>query len=212
MSETARLLRWFVPGALFLLLYGAWFLLDSNLSGRAVPEINAGTVAILGGSAIPIGFVIGMIAAEITWWPWRKWWLQTIDYKAVAKRIPGRTHICDLECLAGIVDVRVHEAYVASEQPHALRRVRSLTDLYQGLGHGSVAAALVFLLIVATVLVTSVWPGDEPLGGPRAVLFGVSAETCLALAWGMRSSHRRVIRIAEAMASDVLARHSGDDD
>ena len=204
MSETARLLRWFVPGALFLLLYGAWFLLDSNLSGRAVPEINAGTVAILGGSAIPIGFVIGMIAAEVTWWPWlSRWWLQTIDYKAVA---PGKAHICDLECLAGIVDVRVHEAYGASEQPHALHRVRSITDLYQGLGHGSVAAALALPFMAVTLIATSVWPGDEPLGGPRAVLFVVSAAICLALAWGMRSSHRRVIRIAEAMADDVLAR------
>ena len=205
MSETARLLRWFVPGALFLLLYGAWFLLDSNLSDRAAPEINAGTVAILVGSAIPIGFVIGMIAAEITWWPWRKWWLRTIGYKAVAQQIPGKAHIGDLECLAGIVDIRVHEAYGASEQPHALHRVRSLTDLYQGLGHGSVAAALALLFMAVTLIATSIWSGDE-LHGPRVGLFAVSAAICLALAWGMGRSHRRVIRIAEGMTNDVLAR------
>lgn len=207
MSETARLLRWFVPGALFLLLYGVWFLLDSNLSGRAVPEINAGTVAILVGSAIPIGFVIGMIAAEITWSGWlSQRWLQTIDYKAVAKRIPGKTHIRDLKCLAGIVDVRVHEAYGGSEQPHALHRVRSVTDLYQGLGHGSVAAALALLFMAVTLIATSICSGDELPDGPRVGLFVMSAAICLALAWGMGRSHQRVIRIAEAMANDVLAR------
>ena len=203
MNETARLLRWFVPGALFLLLYGVWFLLDSNLSGRATPEISTGTVAILVGSAIPIGFVIGMIAAEITWSGWlSQRWLQTIDYKAVAKRIPGKAHIDDLKCLAGIVDVRVHEAYGASEQPHALHRVRSVTDLYQGLGHGSVAAMLALPPMVVTLVVT--WGGAPDVR--RCLLAGGYLVVCLLIAVGMGRSHRRVIRIAEAMANDVLAR------
>ena len=201
MSETARLLRWFVPGALFLLLYGVWFLLDSSLSGRAVPEINTGTAAILGGSAIPLGFVIGMIAAEITWCPWSKWWLRTIDYKAVAKQITCKECTDDLEKLAGIVDVRVHEAY--QEQSHALQRVRSLTDLYQGLGNGSVAAALALLPMVVTLAMP--W-GDASFDVRRYALAGGYLVVCLLLAACMCRSHRRVIRIAEAMANDILAR------
>ena len=203
MSETARLLRWFVPGALFLLLYGVWFLLDSSLADRAIPDINTGTAAILAGSAIPIGFVIGMIAAEITWCRWSQWWLQTIDFTAVAEQITDKKHIRDQECLAGIVDVRVHEAYREDEQPHVLHRVRSLTDLYQGLGHGSVAAVLVLVPIAVTLMMTR---GDGWCDVGRCALAGVYLVVCLLIAAGMCRSHRRVIRIAEAMANDILAR------
>ena len=208
MNEAARLLRYAVPGALFLLLYGVWFLIDSHLRDNNLTRVSAGTAALVGGAAIPVGLVVGMIAAEITWCPWLHGrLLRTIDNRRVARRHLPDVDDCDAERLVGIVDVRIHEAYRQKGHPHTLHRLRSLTDLYQGLGHGAVAAVLALLLIVATAGATCLWPSTWPPDGLfvcRSVLVLASALVCFLIAWGMCRSHQRVVRIVEAMAGDIL--------
>ena len=205
MNDAARLLRYAAPGALFLLLYGVWFLFDSHRSGRDLPDIGLGTAALIAGAAIPIGFVAGMVAGEITWFgPLRRWLFRTIDNEAIAYQRLRDVDELDLKRLAGIVDVRLHEAYGEDEHPHALRRARSIADLYQGLAHGAVAALLALLSIWVTLVVTSVWPGEDSLDEHRWVAVAVSTIVCLVLLAGMCISHRRVVRIAEAMVDDIL--------
>ena len=206
MNEAARLLRLFVPGAVFLLLYGVWFVLDSNLGCRSLPRISVGAAALAGGTAIPIGFVAQTIAAEITWCSWLRWRpLRTIDNRAVARLIPDVSEDrLSREELVGIVDVRMHEKYGRDEYPHAMNRVRSLTDLYQGLAHGAVAAFLAPLPMIVTVLVTPGWPGDDPLDRARWALLTVSIAVCAVLVLCMGRSHQRVITITGAMVRDIL--------
>ena len=205
MNDAARLLRYAAPGALFLLLYGVWFLIDSHLAERDLPDIDVGAAALIAGAAIPIGFVAAMVAGEINWMmPLRRWLFLTIDNQAIADRRLRDVDECDPERLVGIVDMRLHEAYGGEEQPHALRRARSVADLYQGLAHGAVAAFLALLSVVFTAFVTSIWPGDDPLDAPRWVAVASCTVVCVALVVGMCSSHRRVIRIAEAVVDDIL--------
>ena len=210
MNEAARLLRLLAPGTLFLLLYGVWFVLDSNLCNRSLPQVSGGAVALVGGAAIPIGFVAQMVAAEITWLrclQGRRWRpFLTINNRKVAQQIraigEGEP---DLD-LVGIVDVWIHEAYADTKHAHTLNRMRSVADLYQGLAHGSVVSAMAGLVAVATVFATSCWPGDEPLGSPRIALLGVCVVVCAVLSWRMCTSHRRVVGIAETMVREILTR------
>ena len=169
MSEAARLLRLIVPGALFLMLYGLWFFLDSNLEDRRLPQVSAWGAALAGGATIPLGFIAQMIAAEITWlqcprWlRWLRWlrWrpLRTIDNRRVVREIAGADAYrskTDVQ-LVSIVDFQIHRAYKNDEHPHTLVRLRSLTDLYQGLGHGAVAALMALFAMLATTLATLHW-------------------------------------------------------
>ena len=210
MNEAARLLRLLAPGTLFLLVYGVWFVLDSNLSDRSLPEVNVGVVALVGGAAIPIGFVAQMVAAEITWLrclegrQWRPF--LTINNRNVAQQIRVIGQEESNVDLVGIVDVWIHEAYIGEDHPHALNRLRSVADLYQGLAHGSVVSAMAGLIAAATVFATSCWPGEDPVGSPRIALLVVCLAVCVVLSWRMCTSHRRVVGIAETMVREILTR------
>ena len=212
MNEAARLLRLVAPGALFVLLYGAWFVIDTNLCDRPLPQINAGGAALVAGAAIPIGFVAQVIAAEITWCPllqerpWRP--LRTINNRSVSQQVRGiREARPDLD-LVGIVDVWIHEGYKNAEQPHVLNRLRSVADLYQGLGHGAVSALMAILAIVVTLVVTWDWPFRGSDDAARLALLVIGLGVCGLVSWGMCRSHQRVVRIAEVMVVETLTRQN----
>lgn len=208
MSEAARLLRLVAPGALFLLVYGVWFFLDSQLCMRTLPGIDAGTAALVAGATIPIGFVAQVTAAEITWLPglrdrcWRP--LRTINNRGISVRHRGLKEHRPRVDLVGIVDVWIHEAYQREEHPHALDRLRSVADLYQGLAHGAAASFLAALSAGTTILVTWFWLGDDSVLGDRGLLLFGHWAVCGFLIWGLCASHQRVVRIAEAMVDEIL--------
>lgn len=214
MSEAARILRLVVPGALFLTLYGLWFALDSRLAGRDLPGVSAGAAALAGGATIPLGFVAQMIAAEITWWQcprWLQWlglrWrpLRTIDNRGVVREV-HEADCCsktDVQ-LVSIVDFQVHQAYRRDESPHGLWRLRSLTDMYQGLGNGAVATGMALLAMLTTAPATAWWLGDDPLNWSRGFLLIAGVVACGLLFWGMCVSHQRVVTIAQEMVVEIL--------
>ena len=206
MNDAARILRYFVPGALFLLLYGLWFVLDSELCDcYERPEVGTGVGLLIGGAAVPIGFVMAQIAAAVAWSPLSRFLLRRIDNKAVGRRI-GATG--SAEELVGIVDARLHLAADKAENAPALARARSLTDLYQALGNGAAASGFAALAILGTVIVTSVKLDDASLGAWRAALavlwLGVSA----LVTWRFVRSHQRVVRIAQAFIIEVFERRA----
>ena len=220
MNDAARLLRYAAPGALFLLLYGVWFLIDSHLAERDLPDIGGGTAVLIAGAAIPIGFVAQVISAEITWlwWPRARRWrpFRTINNRGIVddQIRAGRTPVTgegasDVE-LVGVVDAWIQGSYIDEKHPHALNRLRSVADLYQGLANGTVASALAWLLAVGTVFATSCWLG-EPVSRPRIELLGVCLAVCGLLCWWMCASHRRVVSMAEAMAREILGNRASDD-
>lgn len=208
MNEAARLLRLMAPGSLFLLLYGVWFLCDSYLCRRDLPQLDTAGVALVAGSVIPLGFLFQVIAGTVTWFPWlrKQCWrpFATIDNREVSQRIRGTDERRSARDLVGIVDVWIHEAYKRAEHPHALNRLRSIADLYQGLAHGAVASLLAGLSAVATVWAAGTWLDDDRMfrshGGLLLVFVGVSVLLSLI----MCISHRRVVKIAEAMVVEIL--------
>ena len=239
MSEAARVLRLIVPGALFLMLYGLWFFLDSTLTGRELPGVSPGGAALAGGATIPLGFVAQMIAAELTWiecprwlrwlggrrwirWlggrRWREWlvrlrWrpLRTIDNRGVVREVYGADCCSKTDVqLVSIVDFHIHRAYKNDENPHGLWRLRSLTDMYQGLGHGAVATGMALLAMLATAPATIWWFGDDPMNGSRGLLLGIFVAACGLLFWWMYVSHQRVVTIAQEMVVEIL-RETKDD-
>ena len=209
MNEAARLLRLIAPGALFLLVYGGWFAVDSHLYGRTLPQISAGAAALVAGAAIPIGFVAQVIAAEITWFPllqkrrWRP--LRTINNRSVSQQIRGIREARSDVHLVGVVDVWIHDAHRNAEHPHLLGRLRSVADLYQGLSHGAVASLMAIVAILGTSMVTWDWPVGLDDGERLAVLIA-SLGVCVLLFFGMCRSHQRVVTIAEVMVVEALTR------
>ena len=214
MSEAARVLRLIVPGALFLMLYGLWFFVDSHLVRGGLPGVSPGGAGLAAGATIPVGFVAQMIAAEITWVTcprWLRWlglrWrpLRTIDNRYVVREV-YEADCCsktDVQ-LVGIVDFHIHQAYRSCENPDGLRRLRSLTDLYQGLGHGAVAAVMALVAIVATILATALWFGEDLDNWSRGGLLGIFLVACGLLFLRMCVSHQRVVTIAQAMVVEIL--------
>lgn len=220
MSEAARVLRLIVPGALLLLLYGLWFFLDSTLTGRELPGVSPGGAALAGGATIPLGFVAQMIAAEITWLQcprWLRWlglrWrpLRTIDNRGVVREVYGADCCSKTDVqLVSIVDFQIHQAYENDENPHGLWRLRSLTDIYQGLGNGAVATAMALLAMLATTPATVRWFGDDPVDLSRGFLLFIFVVACGLLFWGMYVSHQRVVTIAQEMVVAILREQKDD--
>ena len=214
MSEAARVLRLIVPGALCLMLYGLWFFVDSHLVRGGLPGVSPGGAALAAGATIPVGFVAQMIAAEITWsrCPRWLWWLglrwrplRTIDNQGVVREVYGTdcSSKTDVQFVS-IVDFHIHRAYKNDENPHGLWRLRALTDMYQGLGHGTVAAGMALLAMLATAPATVLWFGDDPVNGPRGLLLGIFVAVCGLLFWRMYVSHQRVVTIAQEMVVEIL--------
>ena len=250
MSEAARVLRLIVPGALFLMLYGLWFFLDSTLTGRPLPGVSPGGAALAGGVTIPLGFVAQMIAAEITWigcprwlrwlgrrrwvrWLGRRRWVQwfgrrrwvqwlggwrwrplrTIDNRGVVRDVYGFDCCSKTDVqLVSIVDFHTHRAYKSDENPHGLRRLRSLTDMYQGLGHGAVATGMALLAMLGTAPATVWWFRDDPVNLSRGFLLVASIAACGLLSWWMCVSHQRVVTIAQEMVMEILREQKKNDD
>lgn len=150
---------------------------------------------------------------------WQEWlvrlqWrpLRTIDNRGVVREVYG-VDCCsktDVQ-LVSIVDFQIHQAYKNVEEPHGLRRLRSLTDIYQGLGHGAVATGMALLAMLATTAATIRWFGGDPVDLSRGFLLGIFVVLGGLLFWGMCVSHQRVVTIAQEMVVEILREQSKDD-
>ena len=101
---------------------------------------------------------------------------------------------------------------MSDENPHGLWRLRSLTDMYQGLGHGAVATGMALLAMLATAPATVWWFRDDPMNPSRGFLLVACIAACGLLSWWMYVSHQRVVTIAQEMVVEILREQKKNDD
>lgn len=159
----------------------------------------------------------------VRWLGGRRWWrrlarlrwypLRTIDNRGVVREVYGTDCRSKTDVqLVSVVDFHIHRAYGNDENPHGLWRLRALTDMYQGLGHGAVATGMALLAMLATAPATARWFGNDPVDLSRGFLLGIFVAACGLLFWWMYVSHQRVVTIAQEMVVETLREQKKNDD
>ena len=219
MSEFARLLRYAIPGGVFELAVATWVCVGIEAGAYNPPAVQVtepALIALLIAATFPLGFLISVIANEIAWrfyphCPRSRLWGR-IDTSRIMN-IARRSHNWMSDVTAEMqpkarfdkqayVEVVVRSAHTGSMYKAANERLRSLTDLMNGLVNVAVAILIAPVVGVLAVVFCAMWSGD-------ALDFDTVPLVILALFWLLMfillcCSEARVARIAEAFAVAMI--------
>lgn len=220
MGETARILRYVIPGALMQLPPATWWVLDTLLCCGRLPHVldHQGVLLALAGATLPLGFLASNI---YSWWLWsgRKgkppvyqhfrplqgfsWTDDGLLMGALFNRRRPRTGDPILQ--AAWVDALWHLRMAHNEA--ALSRGRGLLDFMNGLASSCVALVVGAVLVLSIALISYASDLRDPTW-PRAgwsTVFGIVIFFgSLLLAEMLRKAQFRVARTATAYIQAFL--------
>ena len=209
MGDIGRWLRYAAPGSLALALFSLWLFLDNSLcTGSCEPsasiDVSAGTGVLAAGAAVPVGFLISVLAAQVVWLPWRvRLWVSPLPDQDIATACwPDLLRLVPSIALAGvqlatvsrqqasvIINMALQRAKGADEFRASSQRVEYLIDLNNGLANGSTACMLTALTILGVAFLTggfdaTRWPaaaGAMVLSALLGLLFAVGQNRVMGL-------------------------------
>ena len=221
MSEFARLLRYAIPGGVFEIAVATWVFVGIEAGAynpTAIQVTEPALIALLIAATFPLGFLISVFANEIAWrlyprCPRDRLWgrIDTSRVMHIARRSPRWIYGVIPEMPAtpydeqAYVEVMLRSAHTGSMYAVANERLRSLTDLLNGLVNVAVAiliAPVFGVLAVGFCVVSKMWSGAD-------LDFDVARLVLLALFWLLVfillcGSECRVARITEAFAVAMI--------
>jgi hypothetical protein len=208
--DTARWLRFLVPGSVFELALGTWILFDHTYSSSYGSLLEASAfefAALVIAATIPIGFVCSVVTQFIIWMTWTKpdpiigrncsqqqlkrLGLEGREYESDIGRIAARCARPEIERAEAIIDYVLHSGV----EERIASRARSLLDLSNSLANSAVAVALALLSVVAFFGVSSVFQISDGFSLKRLLIFFFAMVIQLLLCAVILESQRRVSRI-----------------